>query len=94
MANTWNTGVWGQNEWGDQGPVVITLPGQSTTSSVGSVVAAPIITVELTGLPTASSVASLSPTTSLILTPTSLQSHTALGTSTNPGTLDGSGKKR
>ena len=46
--NTWGMWAWGTNEWGDQGPIEITLSGQSATSSVGSVVAAPIITVPLT----------------------------------------------
>ena len=39
MANTWNqTGTtWGSNQWGEQGPTIVTLTGQSATSSVGSV---------------------------------------------------------
>ena len=49
MSNTWNTGVWGQNEWGDQGPIVFQLTAPSAaTSSVGSVLASQIITVPLT----------------------------------------------
>ena len=63
MANTWSTGVWGQNEWGDQGPVVFTPSGQSATSSVGSVLASAVVTASLTGLPTTSSVGSLAVTT-------------------------------
>ena len=92
MANTWSTGVWGQNEWGDQGPVVITLSGQSTTSSVGSVVAAPTITAELTGLPTTSSVGSLPLDLTSLVSLTGLQSQTELGTLDNAGTLVGWGR--
>ena len=43
--NTYGMWAWGTNEWGDQGPIEITLSGQSATSSVGSVVAIGITTV-------------------------------------------------
>jgi hypothetical protein len=46
--NTWGMWAWSTNEWGDQGPIAITLSGQSATSSVGSVLASQIITVPLT----------------------------------------------
>ena len=41
MANTWNQALttWGQNTWGEQADVTITLTGLSTTSSLGSVTA-------------------------------------------------------
>ena len=49
MSNTWSTGVWGQNEWGDQGPIVFELTAPSAaTSSVGSILASQVITVSLT----------------------------------------------
>ena len=49
MATTWSTGVWGQNEWGDQGPIVFPIPVPPVaTSSVGSVLASQIITASLT----------------------------------------------
>ena len=37
MANTWNESgtTWGQNQWGDQGAVDVSITGQSlTTDSV------------------------------------------------------------
>ena len=39
MANTWNQALttWGQNTWGEQADVTLTLTGLSATSSVGSV---------------------------------------------------------
>ena len=46
--NTWGMWAWNTNEWGDQGPVEITLSGQSATSSVGSIEAAQTITASLT----------------------------------------------
>jgi hypothetical protein len=57
--NTWGMWAWSTNEWGDQGPINFTPTGVSATSSVGSVVAAPTITVSLTGLSTTSSLGSL-----------------------------------
>ena len=41
MANTWNQALttWGQNTWGKQADVTLTLTGVSVTSSVGSVIA-------------------------------------------------------
>ena len=42
MANTWNQAstTWGQNAWGEQADVNLTLTGVSATSSVGAVSAA------------------------------------------------------
>ena len=39
MANTWNQALttWGQNTWGQQADVTLTLTGLSATSSLGSV---------------------------------------------------------
>ena len=41
MANTWNQALttWGQNSWGQQADVTLTLTGVSSTTSVGSVTA-------------------------------------------------------
>ena len=41
MANTWNQAgtTWGQNQWGEQTQIDISLTGLSATSSVGSVTA-------------------------------------------------------
>ena len=94
MANTWSTGVWGQNEWGDQGPIVFPIPAPPVaTSSVGSVVAAPSITVSLTGLPITSSVGSpnLDLTSFVSLTAPS-QLTTAIGSVTAANT-DGWGRQ-
>ena len=40
MSNTWNQAgtTWGSNQWGEQGPTIVTLTGQSATSNVGSLV--------------------------------------------------------
>ena len=46
--NTWGMWAWSTDAWGDQGPIEITLSGQSATSSVGSVTAAQVISVPLT----------------------------------------------
>ena len=37
MSNTWNQSgtTWGSNQWGEQGPTIVALTGQSATSSVG-----------------------------------------------------------
>jgi hypothetical protein len=39
MANTWGASgtTWGQNSWGDQETVTISLTGQSTTTALGTV---------------------------------------------------------
>ena len=56
--NTWGMWAWSTNEWGDQGPIDFTPTGVSATSSVGSVIASPSVTVELTGQSVTSSVGS------------------------------------
>lgn len=43
MANAWNEGPWGINNWGEQSNVTVTLNGLSLNSSIGS----PIITAEV-----------------------------------------------
>ena len=39
MANTWNESgtTWGQNQWGDQGAVDVSITGQSLTTALGTV---------------------------------------------------------
>ena len=37
MASTWNTGFWGQNNYGDQSNVTIEQTGFSLSSNLGSV---------------------------------------------------------
>jgi len=93
MANTWSTGVWGQNEWGDQGPVVITLSGQSATSSLGSIgLTFGASTEPITGQQAATGLGS--PTTIQLtnVALTGLQAQSELGTFDNAGTLVGWGR--
>ena len=90
--NNWGMLEWGTNTWGDQGPVEITLSGQSATSSVGSILASQVINVPLTGLPTTSSVGSLSFDLTSLVSLTGLQSQTELGNFDNAGTLVGWGR--
>ena len=61
MSNTWNQSgtTWGSNQWGEQGPTIVALTGQSATSNVGSVSTRSDLSLTLTGLPTTSSVGSL-----------------------------------
>jgi len=92
MSNTWSTGVWGQNEWGDQGPIVFTPTGVSATSSVGSVVAAQLITAELTGVSATSSLGSLTLDLTSVVSPTGVSLTTELGSFDNAGTLVGWGR--
>ena len=90
--NTYGMWAWGTNEWGDQGPIEITLSGQSTTSSVGTVTATELIVISLTGLPTTSSDGSLPLGINSTISLTGLQSQTELGTFDNAGTLVGWGR--
>ena len=90
--DTYGMWAWGTNEWGDQGPIEITLSGQSTTSSVGTVTATELIVILPTGLPTTSSVGSLSFQINSTVSLTGLQSQTELGTFDNAGTLVGWGR--
>ena len=41
MANTWNQALttWGQNQWGEQTQIDVSITGLSATSSLGSVTA-------------------------------------------------------
>ena len=92
MATTWSTGVWGQNEWGDQGPIIFTPTGVSSTSSVGNITASQVITAELTGVSSTSSLGSLTLDLTSVVSPTGLQAQTQLGTFDNAGTLVGWGR--
>jgi len=90
--NTWGMWAWGTDSWGDQGPVEITLSGQSATSSVGSVVAIGIITAELTGQEAETDLGSLTTVQLTNVALTGLQAQTELGTFDNAGTLVGWGR--
>ena len=61
MSNTWNQAgtTWGSNQWGEQGPTIVTLTGQSATSSVGSITTRSDFSITLTGQSATSSVGSL-----------------------------------
>ena len=95
MANTWNESgtTWGQNSWGSQGPLEITLTGQSATSSLGSIgLTFGASTEPITGQQATTGLGSL---TLNIVTPvsiTGLQAQSELGTFDNAGTLVGWGR--
>ena len=61
MSNTWNQAgtTWGSNQWGEQGPTIVTLTGQSATSSVGSITPRSDFSITLTGQSATTSVGSL-----------------------------------
>jgi len=90
--DTYGMWAWGTNEWGDQGPIEITLSGQSATSSVGTVTATELIVVQPTGLSTTSSLGSLSLQINSTISLTGLQTQSELGTFDNAGTLVGWGR--
>jgi len=90
--NTWGMWAWGTDSWGDQGPVEITLSGQSATSSVGSVTAFDIQTVIPTGVEAETDLGSLTTTQLTNVALTGLQAQTELGTFDNAGTLVGWGR--
>jgi hypothetical protein len=93
--NTYGMWAWGTNEWGDQGPISVALTAPSTaTSSVGSVIAAQLITVDLTA-PSAltSAVGSVGFGLNSIISMTAPSQMTSeLGSFDNAGTLVGWGR--
>jgi len=90
--DTYGMWAWGTNEWGDQGPIEITLSGQSATSSVGTVIATEFQVVQPTGLSTTSSLGSSSLQINSIISLTGFQTQSELGTFDNAGTLVGWGR--
>ena len=90
--NTWGMWAWGTDSWGDQGPVEITLSGQSATSSVGSVTTFDIQTVIPTGVEAETDLGSLTTVQLTNVALTGLQAQTELGTFDNAGTLVGWGR--
>jgi hypothetical protein len=90
--NTYGMWAWGTDAWGDQGPVEITLSGQSATSSVGSVTTSDIVTVIPTGVEAETDFGSLTTTQLTNVALTGLQAQTELGTFDNAGTLVGWGR--
>jgi hypothetical protein len=91
-TNTYGMWAWGTDAWGDQGPVEITLSGQSATSSVGSVTAFDTITVIPTGVEAETDLGSLTTTQLTNVALTGLQAQTELGDFDNAGTLVGWGR--
>ena len=69
MSNTWNQAgtTWGSNQWGEQGPTIVTLTGQSATSSVGSITLDLTSVITPTGQSATSSVGSVDAISSVIL---------------------------
>jgi len=90
--NTWGMWAWGTNEWGDQGPIEITLSGQSATSSVGSITVTDVQTVIPTGLEAETNLGSLTTGVLSIAALTGVQGQTELGSFDNAGTLVGWGR--
>ena len=91
-TNTYGMWAWGTDAWGDQGPVEITLSGQSATSSVGSVTTFDIQTVIPTGVEAETDLGSLTTTQLTNVALTGLQAQTELGDFDNAGTLVGWGR--
>jgi len=90
--NTWGMWAWSTNEWGDQGPIEITLSGQSATSSVGSITVTDVQTVIPTGLEAETNLGSLTTGVLSIAALTGVQGQTELGSFDNAGTLVGWGR--
>ncbi len=86
---------WGRQQWGNSGWGVeysVAPTGLGMTSSVGSIVAAQIITAELTGVSATSSVGDLTTGQITFVNLTGLQAQTELGDFDNAGTLVGWGR--
>ena len=89
MASTWNESgtTWGQNSWGSQGPLVITLTGQSATSSLGGVgLTFGVSTEPITGQEAETDLGSLTTVQLTNVALTGLQAQSELGTFDNAGT--------
>jgi len=90
--NTYGMWAWGTNEWGDQGPIEITLSGQSATSNVGSVTVSDLQTVIPTGQSATSSVGSIVSGVLSIVDLTGVSATSEVGDFDNAGTLVGWGR--
>ena len=88
--NTYGMWAWGTNEWGDQGPIEITLSGQSATTSLGALTIQ--TAVQITGQEAETDLGSLTTTQLTNVALTGLQAQTELGTFDNAGTLVGWGR--
>jgi hypothetical protein len=90
--NTYGMWAWGTNEWGDQGPIEITLSGQSATSNFGSVTVSDLQTVIPTGQSATSSVGSIVSGVLSIVDLTGVSATSEVGDFDNAGTLVGWGR--
>ena len=88
--NTYGMWAWGTNEWGDQGPIEITLSGQSAATSLGALTIQ--TAVQITGQEAETDLGSLTTTQLTNVALTGLQAQTELGTFDNAGTLVGWGR--
>ena len=88
--NTYGMWAWGTNEWGDQGPIEITLSGQSAATSLGTLTIQTAI--QITGQEAETDLGSLTTTQLTNVALTGLQAQTELGTFDNAGTLVGWGR--
>ena len=88
--NTYGMWAWGTNEWGDQGPIEITLSGQSVATSLGTLTIQ--TAVQITGQEAETNLGSLTTTQLTNVALTGLQAQTELGTFDNAGTLVGWGR--
>jgi len=88
--NTYGMWAWGTNEWGDQGPIEITLSGQSAATSLGTLTIQ--TAVQITGQEAETDLGSLTTTQLTNVALTGLQAQTELGTFDNAGTLVGWGR--
>ena len=88
--NTYGMWAWGTNEWGDQGPIEITLSGQSVATSLGALTIQ--TAVQITGQEAETDLGSLTTVQLTNVALTGLQAQTELGTFDNAGTLVGWGR--
>jgi len=88
--NTYGMWAWGTNEWGDQGPIEITLSGQSAATSLGALTIQTAVLI--TGQEAETGLGSLTTTQLTNVSLTGLQAQTELGTFDNAGTLVGWGR--
>mgnify|MGYP003656883662 FL=1 len=88
--NTYGMWAWGTNEWGDQGPIEITLSGQSAATSLGALTIQ--TAVQITGQEAETDLGSLTTVQLTNVALTGLQTQTELGTFDNAGTLVGWGR--
>ena len=92
MANTWNQSgtTWGQNQWGDQADVDVTLTGVQSTASVGTTLE--VFNLQGWGRQRWGEASYGTDATNASISLTGLQAQTELGDFDNAGTLVGWGR--